>query len=89
MNEQAKNFEQILGSWLSTSQLVNMAVTWATWNDDDYAPVKWIAEEIVAHDQQSAREYFASVDEETQRFDAADALAMSGWNMNRINHKLS
>ena len=81
--------QQIHDSWLPTSRLTWFATHWYTYPVTPYSGTDLIAETIIAGSVEEAVAYYESLDEEQAREEAAEALAAGGWDMHRINFKLS
>lgn len=71
------------GYGFSPERIVSMALNWNVYGGTGYV---W---EVISYDQESATEYYASLDAETRFYEACEALAASGWTRSSICFRLS
>lgn len=87
-------FQSILNSGWPTDRLAGFALTFAT-RYDAYRPV-W--KDVISDNEDDARAYYQSIgwltgasEEDLQqlRYEAAEALALGGWDSHTINFRMS
>lgn len=71
--------------WLRTGQLAHFALTWHAYS----ATASGMVWERISWDQDSARDYYAGLDQDQLREEASEALAGAGWTVRAIAWRLS